>query len=72
MNVELYGYQYSVYSWIARLALEEKGASYHWIEILGNDRPGPISMLLKDTYWRKHEEGWHRTPVRPLGAEASK
>jgi len=50
MNVELYGYQYSVYSWIARLALEEKGASYHWIEILGNDRPGPISMLLKDTY----------------------
>ena len=33
MNVELYGYQYSVYSWIARLALEEKGVSYHWIEI---------------------------------------
>jgi branched-chain amino acid aminotransferase len=28
-------------------------------------------MLLKDTYWRKHEEGWHRTPVRPLEAEAS-
>ena len=25
MAVELYGYQYSVYSWIARLALEEKG-----------------------------------------------
>ena len=38
--------------------------------ILGNDRPGPISMLLKDTYWRKHEEGWHRTPVRPLEADA--
>ena len=38
--------------------------------ILGNDRPGPISMRLKDTYWRKHEEGWHRTPVRPLEAEA--
>jgi branched-chain amino acid aminotransferase len=37
--------------------------------ILGNDRPGPISMLLKDTYWRKHDEGWHRTPVRPLEAE---
>ena len=33
MHVELYGYQYSVYSWIARLALEEKGASYRWIEI---------------------------------------
>ena len=38
--------------------------------ILGNDRPGPISMRLKDTYWRKHEEGWHRTPVRPLEADA--
>src|SRR6185369_17145355 len=38
--------------------------------ILGNDRPGPISLRLKDTYWRKHEEGWHRTPVRPLEAEA--
>jgi len=34
--------------------------------ILGNDRPGPISMKLRDAYWRRHEEGWHRTPVRPL------
>jgi branched-chain amino acid aminotransferase len=34
--------------------------------ILGNDRPGPISMRLKDEYWRRHETGWHRTPVRPL------
>ncbi len=33
MNVELYGYQYSVYSWIARLALVEKGQDYRWIEI---------------------------------------
>ena len=28
MNVELHGYQYSVYSWIARLALAEKGVEY--------------------------------------------
>ena len=34
--------------------------------ILGNDRPGPLSMRLKDEYWRRHEAGWHRTPVRPL------
>jgi hypothetical protein len=27
-------------------------------------------MRLKDIYWRKHEEGWHRTPVRPLQVEA--
>jgi glutathione S-transferase len=33
MTVELYGYRYSVYSWIARLALEEKGGDYHWIEV---------------------------------------
>jgi branched-chain amino acid aminotransferase len=37
--------------------------------ILGNDRPGPLSMQLKDAYWRKHEEGWHRTPVRVLAEE---
>jgi branched-chain amino acid aminotransferase len=34
--------------------------------ILGNDRPGPVSLSLKDAYWRKHAEGWHYTPVRPL------
>ena len=33
MAVELYGYRYSVYSWIARLALEEKGVGYRWIEV---------------------------------------
>ena len=37
--------------------------------ILGNDRPGPISARLKDIYWRKHDEGWHHTPVRYLAAE---
>jgi glutathione S-transferase len=33
MAIELYGYRYSVYSWIARLALEEKGIGYQWIEV---------------------------------------
>jgi glutathione S-transferase len=33
MPVELYGYRYSVYSWIARLALAEKGVGYQWIEV---------------------------------------
>ena len=32
--------------------------------ILGNDRPGPLSAKLRELYWRKHEEGWHKTPVR--------
>jgi branched-chain amino acid aminotransferase len=31
--------------------------------ILGNDRPGPLSRRLKELYWRRHAEGWHRTPV---------
>jgi glutathione S-transferase len=33
MVVELHGYRYSVYSWIARLALEEKGVRHDWVEI---------------------------------------
>lgn len=31
--------------------------------IKGNDRPGPISMRLKEAYWQKHDEGWHMTPI---------
>ena len=31
--------------------------------ILCNGRPGPLSTRLKDLYWRKHDEGWHATPV---------
>jgi branched-chain amino acid aminotransferase len=34
--------------------------------ILGNDRPGPLSLRLKALYWQRHREGWHRTPVRAL------
>ncbi len=33
MAVELHGYQYSVYAWIARLALCEKDVSFNWVEI---------------------------------------
>ena len=31
--------------------------------IMGNDRPGPISMRLRDAFWAKRAEGWHATPV---------
>ena len=31
--------------------------------IKGNDRPGPISAKLKERYWQKHDEGWHKTPI---------
>jgi len=31
--------------------------------VLGNDRPGPLSMQIRALYWQKHEQGWHATPV---------
>ena len=31
--------------------------------ILSNGAPGPVTTLVRDTYWRKHDEGWHATPV---------
>jgi glutathione S-transferase len=33
VTLELHGYRYSVYSWIARLALHEKGVGYQWVEV---------------------------------------
>jgi branched-chain amino acid aminotransferase len=30
--------------------------------IMGNDRPGPISTKIKDTFWAKRAAGWHATP----------
>lgn len=33
MSVKFYGYRFSVYSWIARLAMVEKGVSYERVEI---------------------------------------
>jgi len=34
--------------------------------ILSNDRPGPVSRRIRETYWRWHEEGRHLTPVADL------
>ena len=34
--------------------------------ILQNDRPGPVSRRIRETYWRWHEEGRHLTPVADL------
>jgi branched-chain amino acid aminotransferase len=31
--------------------------------MMGNDRPGPISTKIKETYWAKRAKGWHATPV---------
>lgn len=48
MTVELYGYQYSVYSWIARLALLEKGVVYNWLEV------NPFAGNLPASYLAMH------------------
>lgn len=31
--------------------------------IMGNDRPGPISMRLRHEFWARRERGWHAEPV---------
>lgn len=32
---------------------------------VGDGRPGPVTTALNALYWRRHEEGWQCTPVRP-------
>ena len=36
--------------------------------IMGNDRPGPVSTRIKDTFWARRAEGWHATPVNYAAA----
>lgn len=36
--------------------------------IMGNDRPGPISQRIKETYWRWHEDERFLTPIYPAKA----
>ena len=48
MAVELHGYQYRVYSWIARLALHEKGVAYSWVEI------DPFAVNVSASYLAMH------------------
>jgi glutathione S-transferase len=52
MTVELYGFQFSVYSWIARLALEEKGVAYRWIEVDPFAREVPEGYLALHPFKR--------------------
>ena len=52
MTVELYGFQYSVYSWIARLALEAKGLKSDWIEVDPFAADVPASYLALHPFKR--------------------
>jgi glutathione S-transferase len=51
MAVELHGYRFSVYAWVARLALHEKGVGYAWVEV------DPFSNPLPEGYLDKHPFG---------------
>ena len=31
--------------------------------ILGNDRPGPTTMRVRELYWQWHDEGRYGTPI---------
>ena len=31
--------------------------------VMSGDKPGLISVKLKDAYWKKREEGWYATPI---------
>lgn len=31
--------------------------------IMGNDRPGPLSTRIRETFWLKRAAGWYATPV---------
>jgi glutathione S-transferase len=48
MTVVLHAYQYSVYSWIARLVLGEKGVAYDYVEV------NPFAPGMPEEYLAKH------------------
>jgi glutathione S-transferase len=52
MSVHLYGYQYSVYAWITRLAMHEKGIGYTWVEINPFARDVPADYLAMHPFGR--------------------
>jgi len=45
LAIKLFGYQHSVYSWIAKLTLKEKGVDFQWSEIDPFTKPPSQSYL---------------------------
>lgn len=52
MTVQLYGYQYSVYAWIARLAMHAKEVSYEWVEVNPFAKDVPADYLAMHPFGR--------------------
>lgn len=55
MNVTLFGYKFSVYTWIASVTLVEKGVPYKYVEI------NPFAPKFDDAYLQLHP--FKRVPV---------
>lgn len=51
MTVQLHGYRYSVYGWIAHLAMHEKGIGYKWVEV------NPFAKDVSTDYLAMHPFG---------------
>jgi glutathione S-transferase len=52
MTVTLYAYQYSVYSWIARLVLREKSVDYDYVEVNPFASDIPAEYLSRNPFRR--------------------
>jgi glutathione S-transferase len=52
VTVQLHGYQYSVYAWIARLAMHAKGARYKWVEVNPFAKDVPTDYLAMHPFGR--------------------
>ena len=52
MTVQLHGYHYSVYTWIARLAMHEKGIGYQWVEVNPFAKDVPAEYLAMHPFGR--------------------
>ena len=48
MALKLYGFKYSVYAWIARFALYQKGVGYEWVEV------NPFAAGVPADYLKMH------------------
>lgn len=59
-SLTLHGYQHSVYSWITRLVLSEKGVTYKWIEL------DPFATDVSPDYLALNP--FCRVPTMTLGA----
>jgi len=81
MAVDLNGYKYSVYAWIARFALHEKGVAYNWVEVnpFAQDVPARylelhpfcrVPTLVDGAVTRYIDEAFAGPRLQPPSAEA--